>query len=84
MAPLLTLSPDMGLIGIKGFTAAVLGGFTSLPGAVVGGVVLGLLEALTGTYVSSTLKDVISYVVLFAIILVRPQGLLGPLLVKKV
>jgi branched-chain amino acid transport system permease protein len=84
VAPLLTLSPDMGLIGIKGFTAAVLGGFTSLPGAVVGGVVLGLLEALAGTYVSSTLKDVISYVVLFAIILVRPQGLLGPLLVKKV
>src|ERR1700733_2506257 len=84
VAPLLTLSPDMGLIGIKGFTAAVLGGFASLPGAVVGGVVLGLLEALAGTYVSSTLKDVISYVVLFAIILVRPQGLLGPLLVKKV
>lgn len=84
VAPLLTLSPDMGLIGIKGFTAAVLGGFTSLPGAVVGGLVLGLLEALAGTYVSSALKDVISYGVLFAIILVRPQGLLGPLLVKKV
>jgi len=84
VAPLLTLSPDMGLIGIKGFTAAVLGGFTSLPGAVVGGLVLGLLEALAGTYVSSAFKDVFSYGILFAIILVRPQGLLGPLLVKKV
>jgi branched-chain amino acid transport system permease protein len=84
VAPLLTLSPDMGLIGIKGFTAAVLGGFTSLPGAVGGGLVLGLLEALAGTYVSSALKDVVSYGVLFAIILVRPQGLFGLLFVKKV
>jgi len=84
VAPLLTLSPDMGLIGIKGFTAAVLGGFNSLPGAVVGGIALGVLEALAGTYISSALKDMISYGILIAVILVRPQGLLGELVTKKV
>ncbi|MGB3447928.1 MAG: branched-chain amino acid ABC transporter permease [Xanthobacteraceae bacterium] len=84
VAPLLTLSPDMGLIGIKGFTAAVLGGFNSLPGAVLGGIVLGVLEALAGTYVSSALKDMISYGILILVVLVRPQGLLGVLTQKKV
>ena len=84
VAPLLTLSPDMGLIGIKGFTAAVLGGFSSLPGAVLGGVALGVLEALAGTYISSALKDMISYSILIVVILVRPQGLLGVLTVRKV
>lgn len=83
VAPLLTLSPDMGLIGIKGFTAAVLGGFNSLFGAVVGGIVLGVLEALAGTYISSALKDMISYSILIAVILVRPQGLLGTLIMRK-
>jgi branched-chain amino acid transport system permease protein len=84
MAPLLTLSPDMGLIGIKGFTAAVLGGFNSLVGAVCGGILLGLLEALAGAYVSTALKDMISYGILISIILARPQGLLGAFVVRKV
>lgn len=84
VAPLLTLSPDMGLIGIKGFTAAILGGFSSLPGAVLGGIMLGILEGLAGTYISSALKDMISYGILVAVVLVRPQGLLGVLSVKKV
>jgi len=84
VAPLLTLSPDMGLIGIKGFTAAILGGFNSLPGAVIGGIMLGVLEGLAGTYISSALKDMISYSILIAVILVRPQGLLGGLMIRKV
>ena len=84
VAPLLTLSPDMGLIGIKGFTAAVLGGFNSLPGAVLGGITLGVLEAMAGTYISSALKDMISYSILIVVILVRPQGLLGGLTIRKV
>ncbi len=84
VAPVLTLSPDMGLIGIKGFTAAVLGGFNSLAGAVLGGILLGVLEALAGTYVSTALKDMISYGILIAIILARPQGLLGVLAIRKV
>lgn len=84
VAPLLTLSPDMGLIGIKGFTAAVLGGFNSLLGAVIGGIALGIIEALAGTYISSALKDMISYSILIVVILVRPQGLMGGLTIRKV
>jgi branched-chain amino acid transport system permease protein len=84
VAPLLTLSPDMGLIGIKGFTAAILGGFNSLPGAVLGGITLGVLEAIAGTYISSALKDMISYSILIVVILVRPRGLLGGLTIRKV
>jgi branched-chain amino acid transport system permease protein len=84
VAPLLTLSPDMGLIGIKGFTAAILGGFNSLPGAVLGGITLGVLESLAGTYISSALKDMISYSILIFVILVRPHGLLGGLTIRKV
>jgi branched-chain amino acid transport system permease protein len=74
----------MGLIGIKGFTAAILGGFNSLPGAVLGGITLGVLEAIAGTYISSALKDMISYSILIVAILVRPQGLLGGLTIRKV
>lgn len=84
VAPQLTLSPDMGSIAIKGFTAAVLGGFTSLPGAVFGGVVLGIIEGLAGAYISSALKDMISYAVLIVVMLVLPNGLLGKLTTKKV
>ncbi|MBR1177006.1 branched-chain amino acid ABC transporter permease [Bradyrhizobium sp. KB893862 SZCCT0404] len=84
MAPILTLSPEMGLIAIKGFCAAVLGGFVSLPGAIVGGVLLGLIETTAGFYVSTAMKDVVSYAVLIAVVMFMPQGLLGKRQVKKV
>ncbi|MDB5591177.1 branched-chain amino acid ABC transporter permease [Enterovirga sp.] len=84
LAPIVTLSPEMGLIGIKGFTVAVLGGFTSLPGAVVGGLILGVIETAAGIYVSTAVKDATTYLLLVLIIIVRPQGLFGALAVKKV
>jgi branched-chain amino acid transport system permease protein len=84
LAPIVTLSPEMGLIGIKGFTVAVLGGFASLPGAVVGGLILGVIETAAGIYVSTAIKDATTYVLLVLIIIVRPQGLFGTLAVKKV
>jgi branched-chain amino acid transport system permease protein len=84
VAPLITLSPDMGSIGIKGFAAAVLGGFNSLPGAIAGGVLLGVVETAAGVYVSSAMKDVISYALLIACVLVRPQGLFGRAEARKV
>jgi branched-subunit amino acid ABC-type transport system permease component len=69
---------DMGLwMGIKGFAAAVLGGLGSLPGAVAGGVLLGLLEQLSSGYVSSLYRDAISLTVLILVLLFRPQGLFG-------
>jgi branched-chain amino acid transport system permease protein len=69
---------DMGLLmGVKGFTAAVLGGLGSLPGAVVGGLLLGLIEQLTSGYISSLYRDTISLSVLVVILLLLPSGLLG-------
>jgi branched-chain amino acid transport system permease protein len=84
IAPIVTLSPEMGLIGIKGFTAAVLGGFNSLPGAVVGGLLLGVIETAAGTYISTAMKDGITFLLLVGVILLRPHGLLGYQTVKKV
>ncbi len=84
LAPLIIITPDMGVIGNKGFIAAILGGFTSLPGAVLGGFLLALTENLIGVYISSAFKDVIVFVLLVLVLLVRPTGLLGRQLVKRV
>ena len=62
---------------IKGVAAAVLGGFGSLPGALVGGLVIGLLEAMAAGFISSAFKDVIVFAVFIAVLFVRPTGLLG-------
>jgi branched-chain amino acid transport system permease protein len=62
---------------VKGVTAAVLGGFGSLPGALVGGLTIGLIEALAAGYLSSSFKDVIVFGAFIMILLVRPQGILG-------
>lgn len=66
------------------FAAAVLGGIGSMPGAVIGGIVIGLTANLTGAYVSSTMKEFMPFVVMLAILIVRPTGLLGGHAVKKV
>lgn len=72
------------ITGIKAFTAAVLGGIGSLPGAMLGGIVLGLLEALFSGFVNADYKDVFSFVVLIVLLMVRPSGLLGRPEVEKV
>jgi branched-chain amino acid transport system permease protein len=68
---------DLGLIGVKAFAAAVLGGFGHVGGAMVGGLALGVLETMGAFYVSSAFKDLIAYSVLILILLVRPHGLFG-------
>ncbi len=78
VTPITTLSYDVGvLLGLKGFAAAILGGFGSFPGAIIGGLLLGLLESLGAAYLSSAYKDVIAFVVLLMVLFVRPRGLLG-------
>lgn len=72
------------IIGIKAFTAAVLGGIGSLPGAMLGGLILGVAEALFSGMVNSDYKDVFSFSLLVVILIFRPQGLLGRPLVAKV
>jgi branched-chain amino acid transport system permease protein len=71
-------SADAGLAyGVFGFVAAVLGGFGSLPGALLGGLLLGLVNAIIGRYVSSNYQTVISFAILLALLAARPQGLIG-------
>ncbi|MBR7887701.1 branched-chain amino acid ABC transporter permease LivH [Marinomonas sp. A79] len=72
------------IIGIKAFTAAVLGGIGSLPGAMLGGLILGLSEALFAGLISSDYKDVFSFSLLVLILIIRPSGLLGKPEVEKV
>ena len=78
VTPITTLNYDVGvLLGLKGFAAAILGGFGSFPGAIIGGLALGLLESLSAGYLSSAYKDVVAFVVLLLVLFVRPKGILG-------
>ena len=72
------------LAGLKAFTAAVLGGIGNIPGAMVGGVLIGVLEGLGAGYISSEWKNVFAFFILILILLFRPSGLLGSRVVKKV
>lgn len=72
------------LAGLKAFTAAVLGGIGNIPGAMLGGVLLGVLEGLGAGYISSQWKNVFAFFILIIILLFRPSGLLGSRVVKKV
>ena len=65
------------MAALKGFAAAVLGGFGSVPGAIVGGVVLGLAENLSATFISSTYRDAVAFVILVVVLIFRPNGILG-------
>ena len=85
ITPLTLSSYDQGaMFGFKGFSAAMLGGVGSLPGAIVGGLALGLLEAFGSFYISSDFKDAIAFAVLLMILFARPYGLLGRADVVKV
>jgi branched-chain amino acid transport system permease protein len=88
-----TVSPYVGFLpGIKAFTAAVLGGIGNIPGAVVGGLVLGEIETLAGTFLpvltggafGTEYKDVLAFLILILLLLFRPQGLLGQIVKEKV
>jgi branched-chain amino acid transport system permease protein len=70
--------------GLKGFTAAVVGGIGSIPGAMFGGLFIGLVEAFAAGYISNTFKDLILFSILIAVMLVRPSGLFGKATIQKV
>lgn len=83
LAPKLLMTPDMGVIVILAFAAAIIGGFTSLPGCIVGGIVLGVIQNLVGLYVASNAISVAPFIVIMLILALRPQGLLGGRVVAK-
>jgi branched-chain amino acid transport system permease protein len=84
LAPITFIHVNMGFIGLKALPAAVVGGFTSLPGAILGGIIIGLVEALSGFYLPEGFKEVSAYVVMLLVLLLYPEGLLGERTRKKV
>ena len=80
-----TITPYMGFVaGMKAFTAAVLGGIGSIPGAMLGGFILGLSESFASAYLASEYKDLVAFSLLIVVLLIRPSGILGKPEVEKV
>jgi branched-chain amino acid transport system permease protein len=84
LAPITFVHANMGFIGLKAFPAAVVGGFGSLPGAIVGGLIIGVVEALSGFYLPDGFKDTAAYIVVLIMLVTKPNGLFGEKLRKKV
>jgi branched-chain amino acid transport system permease protein len=85
LAPALLLDPFFMLDPfLKGFAAAILGGLNSLPGAIVGGLILGVAESLAGGYITVAFKNTLAFVVIIAVLLLRPEGLLGKEFIERV
>jgi len=84
LAPSTLIHTNVGFIGLKAFPAAVLGGFGSIPGALVGGIIIGVIEQLAGFYLPQGFKDVAAYIVLLLVLWFKPDGLFGMKMRKKV
>jgi branched-chain amino acid transport system permease protein len=84
LAPIVLIDSNMGFIGLKAFPAAVVGGMTSLPGALLGGVIIGVIESLAGYTLPEGFKDVAAYIVVLIMLMIRPNGLFGGQIHKKV
>ncbi|MFL2546714.1 MAG: branched-chain amino acid ABC transporter permease [Candidatus Rariloculaceae bacterium] len=84
VAPVSLIEPTIGFIGIKAFAAAIVGGFGSLPGAIIGGLVVGIAEQFAGLYGPPGSGDISAYVILLVMLFIRPEGLFVTLQRKKV
>jgi branched-chain amino acid transport system permease protein len=84
LAPVIGITPEIGHLILKGLIAAVIGGFTSLGGAVAGGLLLGLLETYAGAFFGATFKNIVPFCILVSLLLFRPYGLFGSAALKRV
>ena len=84
LAPITFVHANMGFVGLKAFPAAVVGGFGSIPGALVGGLIVGIVESLAGFYLPEGFKDIAAYIVVLIMLVVKPNGLFGENTTKKV
>ena len=84
VSPIFTVTKEMGgLISLKAFAASIVGGFGSIPGAILGGLLIGVVENLGGFYISSSYKDAIAFVILIGVLLLRPSGFFGERVSEK-
>jgi branched-chain amino acid transport system permease protein len=83
LAPKLLMTPDMGVVVMLAFAAAIVGGFTSLPGCVIGGIVLGIVQNFVGIAISPQAISVTPFFVIIVVLLLRPQGLFGEAIASK-
>ncbi|HHW14957.1 MAG TPA: branched-chain amino acid ABC transporter permease [Firmicutes bacterium] len=83
LAPIFLVSQAMSNMGLKAYTASIVGGFGNLFGAVVGGLVVGVIEVLSASYISSIYKDALVFLVLILFLLLRPQGLFGKKVIES-
>ena len=84
LSPVSLVDPSIGFLGIKAFAAAIVGGFGSLLGTVLGGLIVGVSETLAGRYLPPGFKEIVAYLIMLAVLLVRPQGLFSTSQRKKV
>ena len=84
IAPIIYLDPNLGFIGVKAFAGAILGGFGSIPGAIVGGMLLGVIENLSGYFFNAGIKQVSTYILLILVLVIRPSGFFGAAPIRKV
>ncbi len=84
IAPVLNLSTHMGAVVIPAFAAAILGGWGSFPGAIAGGMALGVIENLAGGYLAGQIKNMVPFLVVLGVLVIRPQGFLGEKEIRKV
>jgi branched-chain amino acid transport system permease protein len=83
LAPKLLMTPDMGTVVMLAFAAAIIGGFSSLPGCIIGGIALGIVQNMVGIFISPQAIAVTPFFVIMLVLLVRPQGLLGDIVALK-
>jgi branched-chain amino acid transport system permease protein len=84
VAPLIGINPEIGQLILRGLLAAVIGGFTSIPGALLGGLAVGLIETFSGVLIGATFKNLVPFLLLMVLLVFRPQGLFGAAEVKRV
>jgi branched-chain amino acid transport system permease protein len=84
VAPLVGVNPEIGQLILRGLLAAVIGGFTSIGGAIVGGLAVGLIETYAGVFVGSAFKNLVPFLMLMLLLSLRPQGLFGAADAKRV
>ena len=84
VAPVSLIDPNMGFVGIKAFAAAIVGGFGSLPGAIIGGLTIGIVEQFAGFYLPAGWGDTSAYIILLLMLIIRPEGIFATMQKKKV